>query len=131
MCLPAPPPDAVTLGTNTTGNYAASIAGTTNEVEVTGTAGEGTAFTVGLPDDVTIGNDLTVTNDISVTGTSTLTGDVTTSGSLALNGATHAFEIEAAVGNKLLFKYNGATVMSLSSTGDLTVAGNIIGFGTP
>lgn len=124
--------DAVTLGTNTTGNYAASVAGTTNEVEVTGTAGEGTAFTVGLPSDVTVGNDLTVTNDISVTGTSTLTGDVTTSGALALNGATQAFEIEAtATGNKLLFKYNGATVMSLSSTGDLIVAGNITGFGTP
>ena len=124
--------DAVTLGTNTTGNYAASVAGTTNEVEVTGTAGEGTAFTVGLPSDVTVGNDLTVTNDISVTGTSTLTGDVTTSGALALNGATQAFEIEAtSTGNKLLFKYNGATVMSLSSTGDLIVAGNITGFGTP
>jgi hypothetical protein len=123
--------DAITLGTNTTGNYVASIAGTANEVEVTGTAAEGATFTVGLPDDVTIGNDLTVTNNLAVTGTSTLTGDVTTSGALALNGATHAFEIEAAVGNKLLFKYNGATIMSLSSTGDLIVAGNITGFGTP
>jgi hypothetical protein len=124
--------DAVTLGTNTTGNYAASIAGTTNEVEVTGTAGEGTAFTVGLPDDVTVGNDLTVTNNLAVTGTSTLTGDVTTSGAVALNGAAQAFEIEAtATGNKLLFKYNGATVMSLDSSGDLVVSGNITGFGTP
>ena len=124
--------DAVALGTNTTGNYAASIAGTTNEVEVTGTAGEGTAFTVGLPDDVTVGNDLTVTNNLAVTGTSTLTGDVTTSGAVALNGAAQAFEIEAtSTGNRLLFRYNGATVMSLDSSGNLVVSGNITGFGTP
>lgn len=38
------------------------IQGTANEVEV-GLTGQD--FTVGLPDDVTIGNDLTVTNDVS------------------------------------------------------------------
>jgi len=124
--------DAVTLGTNTTGNYAASVGGTTNEVEVTGTAGEGTAFTVGLPDDVTIGNDLTVTNDLDVTGASTLTGGVTTPGAVSLTGATQAFKVEAtSTGNKLLFKYNNVTVMSLDSSGNLVVAGNITGFGTP
>ena len=42
--------NAVALGTQTTGNYAASISGTANEIEVTGSAGEGTTFTVGLPD---------------------------------------------------------------------------------
>ena len=124
--------DAVTLGTNTTGNYAASVEGTTNEVEVTGTAGEGTAFTVGLPDDVTVGNDLTVTNDLDVTGASTLTGGVTTPGAVSLTGATQAFKVEAtSTGNKLLFKYNNVTVMSLDSSGNLVVAGNITGFGTP
>jgi len=52
--------DAVTLGTQTTGNYAGTITGTTNEIEVTGSAGEGTAYTIGLPDDVVISGNLTV-----------------------------------------------------------------------
>jgi hypothetical protein len=45
-----------------------SLAGTTNEVEVTST---GTAYTVGLPDNVTIGGALTVTGDLTVNGTTT------------------------------------------------------------
>ncbi len=45
-----------------------SLAGTTNEVEVTNT---GTAYTVGLPDNVTIGGKLTVTGDLQVDGTTT------------------------------------------------------------
>ena len=34
-------------------------------------------------------------------------------------------------GTKLLFKYNGTTFGSLDSTGNLTVTGNVTGFGTP
>ena len=45
-----------------------SLAGTTNEVEVTNS---GTAYTVGLPSDVTISNDLTVTGNLTVNGTTT------------------------------------------------------------
>jgi hypothetical protein len=45
-----------------------SLAGTTNEVEVTNS---GTAYTVGLPNDVTISNDLTVTGNLTVNGTTT------------------------------------------------------------
>jgi len=52
--------NAVTLGTQTTGNYAASVTGTANEIEITGSAGEGTAFTIGLPNDVVIAGNLTV-----------------------------------------------------------------------
>ena len=58
----------IALGTDTSGNYVATVTGTANEVEVTGGTGEGTTITVGLPNDVTIGNDLTVTGDI-VAGT--------------------------------------------------------------
>ena len=64
-------PNAVTLGTSTTGNYVATIAGTTNEIEVTGSGSETAAVTIGLPNDVTIGNDLTVTGDLTVNGTTT------------------------------------------------------------
>ncbi len=52
--------DAVALGTQTTGNYAGSLTGTTNEIQITGSAGEGTAYTVGLPNDVVIQGNLTV-----------------------------------------------------------------------
>jgi hypothetical protein len=52
--------DAVALGTQTTGNYAGTITGTANEIEVTGSAGEGTAYTIGLPNDVVISGNLTV-----------------------------------------------------------------------
>ena len=38
--------DKVALGTDTTGNYAASVAVSGNGLSITGTAGEGTAFTV-------------------------------------------------------------------------------------
>ena len=50
------------------------ILGTANEIE---TASNGTQLTIGLPDDVTIGNDLTVTNDLTVSG-DTATFDVGT-----------------------------------------------------
>lgn len=46
----------------------ATISGTPNEVETSAT---GTAITIGLPSDVTIGNNLTVTGDLYVNGTTT------------------------------------------------------------
>ena len=73
--------DGITLGTETTGNFVSGVTGTTNEVEVTHTPGEGSTATIGLPDDVTIGNDLTVTNDINAGGNFTVTGNFTVSGS--------------------------------------------------
>lgn len=55
------------------GNTTITINGTTNEVEITGTAaqalGGGPSYTIGLPDDVTIGNNLTVTGNLTVNGT--------------------------------------------------------------
>jgi hypothetical protein len=65
--------NAVALGTQTTGNYAALVQGTTNEIEVSGSAGEGATFTVGLPDDVTIAGNLTVQGDTVTLNTGTLT----------------------------------------------------------
>ena len=62
-------PDSVALGTDTTGNYIATIAGTANEVEVSGSGSENSAVTIGLPNDVTITNDLTVGGNLNVTGT--------------------------------------------------------------
>jgi hypothetical protein len=59
----------VNLGTQTTGDYVANIQGTTNEVTVSPTSGEGTTVTIGLPDDVTITNNLNVGGNLNVTGT--------------------------------------------------------------
>lgn len=54
--------------TDLSSNAVTSLAGTANEVEVSASVG---SVTVGLPDDVTIGNDLTVTGDLNVLGTTT------------------------------------------------------------
>jgi hypothetical protein len=59
----------VNLATQTTGNYIATIAGTENEVEVSGSGSENSAVTIGLPSDVTITNNLTVGGNLNVTGT--------------------------------------------------------------
>jgi len=62
-----------TYVTNSISNISFTVQGTTNEIEVTnGTVGDGDTVTIGLPDDVTIGNDLTVTNDLDVDGNVTL-----------------------------------------------------------
>jgi hypothetical protein len=58
----------VNLGTQTTGNYIATIAGTTNEITVSGSGSESAAVTIGLPDDVSITNNLTVGGDLNVVG---------------------------------------------------------------
>jgi len=59
----------VNLATQTTGNYIATIAGTANEVEVSGSGSENSAVTIGLTNDVTITNNLTVGGNLNVTGT--------------------------------------------------------------
>jgi hypothetical protein len=62
-------PNSITLGTDTTGDYVATIVGTANEVTVSPNSGESAAVTIGLPDDVTITNNLTVGGNLNVTGT--------------------------------------------------------------
>ena len=62
-------PNSVALGTDTTGNYIATITGTANEIEVSGSGSENSAVTIGLPDDVTITGNLLVGGNLNVTGT--------------------------------------------------------------
>lgn len=57
--------NSVTLGSDTTGNYVATISGTANEIEVTGSGSETSAVTIGLPDDVTVSANLTVASSAS------------------------------------------------------------------
>jgi len=71
-------------GTAAEGDTSVTFAGTTNEIELTtntfSTVGGGGSVTIGLPDDVTIGNDLTITNDLSVTGNAVFNSDITVRG---------------------------------------------------
>jgi hypothetical protein len=60
--------NSVALGADTTGNYIATIAGTTNEISVSGSGSESATVTIGLPANVTIANNLTVTGDLTVNG---------------------------------------------------------------
>ena len=62
---------SIALGTDTTGNYVATIAGTANEITVTGSGSETAAITLSLPANVTISNNLTVTGDLTVNGNTT------------------------------------------------------------
>src|SRR5210317_1901120 len=86
--------DGVVLGTDTL-----TISGTANEIE---TSVSGDTITIGLPDDVTIGNDLTVTGDLTVSGTTTtvntetilLADNIITLNSNATGSATESAGIE-------------------------------------
>lgn len=60
---------SIPLSTQTTGNYVATIAGTANEIEVSGSGSSNAAVTIGLPNDVSITNNLTVGGNLNVTGT--------------------------------------------------------------
>ena len=64
--------DSVAFGTDTTGNYVSTIAGTTNEIEVSGSGSETATVTIGLPDDVTIAGDLTVNGTTTTVNSDTL-----------------------------------------------------------
>lgn len=62
-----------TANTAVQGSTTISLTGTANEVEITGTTaqalGGGPSYTIGLPNDVTIGNNLIVSNNLTVIGT--------------------------------------------------------------
>ena len=57
--------DSVALGTDSTGSYIATVAGTANEIEVSGSGAETAAVTVGLPTNITVGGVLTVSGSIA------------------------------------------------------------------
>ena len=58
------------------GSTEITINGTANEIEITGTVnqalGSGPTYTIGLPNDITIGNNLIVENDVFISGSLTL-----------------------------------------------------------
>ncbi len=115
--------NSVALGTDTTGNYVATVAGTANQISITGSGSETAAVTVALTEDVALVGDLTVGgNDIKMSGGTTAitfsgSGDVAVAGDLTVTG------------NDI--KSSSATALTLSGAdvtvaGDLTVTGNDI-----
>ena len=72
------------VNTAVQGNATATFAGTSNEVTVSDSSaqalGGNIALTIGLPDDVTIGQDLTVSRDITVGRNAVITGNLTVAG---------------------------------------------------
>lgn len=81
-----------------------TFAGTTNEVAVTESTGNNGTVTIGLPDDVTIGNDLTVTTDASVGGNLVVTGN------LDVNGTTTTLDTtNTSIKDNIIVLNSGAT----------------------
>jgi hypothetical protein len=63
--------NSVALGTDTTGNYVATVTGTANKISVSGSGSESANITLTLPDDVQIADSLTVAGNLTVNGTLT------------------------------------------------------------
>ena len=103
-------PNSVALGTDTTGNYIATISGTTNQVNVTGSGTETAAVTISLP------------QDIATTSSPTF-------GSATLNevqvGINAVNKIDTSAGNLVLDSAAGTVEVDddLIITGNLTVSG--------
>ena len=142
--------NSVALGTDTTGNYVATVAGTANQVTITGSGSEDAGVTVALTDNVTLVGDLTVGgNDIKASGGTTsitlsgadvaVAGDLTVTGNDIKSSSATAITLDAAnvaiagdltvTGNDI--KSSSATALTLSGAdvavaGDLTVTGNDI-----
>ena len=77
--------NAVTLGTHTVGNYVATVAGTANQLTVTGSGTETSAVTVSLPSAVITPGSLQTTGDLTVGGNLTVNGLTTTINSTTVN----------------------------------------------
>jgi len=103
--------NSVDLGTHTTGNYVATVSGTTNEIEISGSGSETAAVTIGLPDNVTIGNNLTVSGNTHIDGNLTVEGATTylststvytDDGMMKLNANNVADTVDSGIYNKFV-----------------------------
>ena len=142
--------NSVALGTDTTGNYVATVSGTANQVSISGSGSEDAGVTVALTENVTLVGDLTVGgNDIKANGGTTaitlsgadvaVAGDLTVTGNDIKSSSATAITLDAAnvavagdltvTGNDI--KSSSATALTLDGAnvavaGDLTVTGNDI-----
>ena len=77
-------PDSVGLGTHTYGDYVQSITGTSNQISVSATSGEGSTPILSIPNQFTIPQDATVTRDLQVNRNLNVTGNITIGGTSAV-----------------------------------------------
>ena len=102
--------DSVALGTDTTGDYVATIAGTTDQISVAGEGTESRAVTLSLP------------QSIATTSSPTFAGATLDSVRV---GVTNVNEIDTSSGNLILDSAGGTVEIddNLAVAGDLTVNG--------
>lgn len=63
--------NSVNLGSDTNGNYIATVLGTPNQINVSGSGAESADITLSLPDDVVINNNLTIGGNLIISGSAT------------------------------------------------------------
>ena len=110
--------NSVALGTDTTGNYVATIAGTTNQVTVTGSGSETAAVTLSLPQNIHTGASPTFAGatldniQVGVTGTNEID---TSSGNLTIDsaGGTVIIDDELTVTGLLTVSHAGDEILRL------------------
>ena len=98
-------PNSVALGTDTTGNYVATISGTANEITVSGSGSESAAVTISLP------------SSISVDVIGDLTGDVyNADGSIILNTGDNTIDAVLSNGVRATTQSQGDNSTKLATT---------------
>lgn len=102
--------DSVALGTDTTGNYVATITGTADQITVSGSGSESAAVTLSLP------------QSIATTSSPTFAGGTLDAVRI---GVTNANEIDTSSGNLILDSTGGTVEIddNLTISGNLTVNG--------
>ena len=105
-------PNSVALGTDTFGNYVATIAGTAGEVEVSGSGSESAAVTISLPDIISISG----VNASGVITATTFNGSLATSN---LDGTITNAQLDGSITNDKLVNSSvnfGGVTVSLGGT---------------
>jgi hypothetical protein len=123
--------NSVALGTDTTGNYVATIAGTTNQVSVSGSGSETAAVTLSLPQNIHSGATPTFAG-MSLTGNLAM-GSASITGLAdpvnAQDAATKAYVDAARAGLDVKQSVRAATTANITLSGTQTVDGVALSVG--
>jgi hypothetical protein len=107
--------NGVALGADTTGNYVATIAGTSNQVTVSGSGSETAAVTISLPQDIHTGASPTFTS-LNISGTASVAGTVTVTGNVVSHAVPEtATSLTNAIDGKIVEV--SASTVALTTTG--------------